>query len=159
MSNGYTGSGFDWDWDEMYPDEYSQQSPYQSFFNQYLGEGVDIYNPESIAKGLMDKYDIEGLTGSMFTPMSKSLMDASDPSSYDAYRQMKTNPQLRQSQSEVAKGAGVLNPNKRRKRAKRQYLMGVGGISEDIYGRTRMASSQIKDWMKNALDKVYRMRF
>ena len=52
MSNGYTGSGFDWDWDEMYPDEYSQQSPYQSFFNQYLGDPRD--NREFEYQGLKD---------------------------------------------------------------------------------------------------------
>ena len=157
------GSDFNNSWDDNYggeyDDTYSGQNRYSSFFNQYLGEGVDIYDPQSIASGLMEKYDTEGLLPSMFPAMSRDLMEASDPRTYDAYKRMQTNPMMSKYRGEISGSAGVLNPNKRRKRALRHYRMGIGGLSRNIQGKTGEASRQIKNWMSNALGKVMRMKY
>ena len=152
-------NGIDDYWDSIFESEYGGSNPYQSFFNRYLGQDVDVYNPQSIADVLMEQYDVEGLTSDMFTPMDRNLMEASDPTTYDAYKRMQTNPLMRKYSKEVAGGAGILNPNKIRQRAMRQYQMGVSDITQNIYGRTRAASSKVKDWMKSAIDKVFRMKY
>ena len=69
-------NGIDDYWDSMFESEYGGSNPYQSFFNRYLGQDVDVYNPQSIADVLMEQYDVEGLTSDMFTPMDRNLMEA-----------------------------------------------------------------------------------
>ena len=145
-------------WDMYYPQQ-GTGSPFQNYFNQYLGEGVDVYDPQSIAASLMAQYDVSDLTPGMFPALSRDLVASAQASTYDAYKSGMAKPHLRQYRSQMAKTAGLLNPNRRRKRAKRMLRSGMGDIKSDIFNRTTVASERIRDWMSNALKKVMRMKY
>ena len=137
------------------------QDPYESsggIFDQLLGQGVDIYDSQSIADRLMDKYDIKGLSAGMFPAMSKNLMASTKASTYDAYKQMQTNPERIQYRKDVSASAGLLNPNKKRQRAMRAFKAGMGDINRSIFEKTSMAREGVRDWLSSALAKVMRMK-
>ena len=128
-------------------------------FASFLGEGVDIYDPQSIADALISKYGVQGLTAGMFPAMSKDLMAASQASTYDAYKGMLGDPVRQEYRKDVQGAAGILNPNKRRQRALRTYKAGMSDINRDIFAKTTMARSGIREWLGNALAKVKRMKY
>ena len=128
-------------------------------FSGLLGAGVDIYDPQSIATALGDKYGVTGLTSGMFPAMSKDLMAASQASTYDAYKSMLGDPVRQKYRKDVQESAGILNPNKRRQRALRAYKTGMSDINRDIFTKTTMARSGIREWLGNALAKVKRMKY
>ena len=128
-------------------------------FSSLLGEGVDIYDPQSIAASLGEKYGIDGLTAGMFPAMSKDLMASTQASTYDAYKNMLADPARREFRKEVSSSAGILNPNKKRQRALRMFESNMGDINENIFSKTSMARSGVREWLSNALGKVKRMRY
>jgi len=146
--------------DEGYaPAEEGEASSQGGMFSGILGPGADIYNSQSIANALMAKYGVEGLTAGMFPAMSKSLMAATQASTYDPFKSLLTNPETRQYAKMIAQSAGMLNPNKRRKRAMRAYKAGLGDIKSGIFDKTSTAREGVKDWLNNALAKVKRMKY
>ena len=130
------------------------------FFESILGEGVNIYDSQSIADSLMAKYGIEeGLTPGMFPAMSRDLMAASLAPTYDAYKRMMINPEQRKYREAVSRGAGLLNRNKQRQRARRALSAGIQGVTGDIFKRTSFAKQGIRDWLQNALRKVRNLKY
>ena len=171
--NSTYDEGFDWEGlfpqvksptNEIMDEEYEPTSEQQAtggggMFSEFLGPGVNIYDPQSIATGLMGKYNIEGLTPGMFPPMSKDLMAASQASTYDAYKRLLTTPETRKYEKMISSSAGLLNPNKKRQRAMRAYKAGLGDIKSNIYDKTSMAREGIRNWLTSALEKVKRMTY
>ena len=146
--------------DEGYePQEEQQATEGGGMFSDILGPGADIYDPQSIADALMKKYAVSGLTAGMFPSMSKDLMAASQASTYDAYKSMLGDPVRQEFRKDVSESAGILNPNKRRQRALRTYKAGMSDISSNIFAKTTMARTGIREWLSNALAKVRRMKY
>ena len=146
-------------WDMNYPQGTGSDTPFSSYFNQFLGEGVDVFDPESIAASLMNEYNVSDLTPGMFPALSKDLLKSAQASTYDSYKSAMSKPYMRQYRSQIASTAGLLNPKRKKRRAQRMLRSGMGNISSDIFNRTTMASSRIRDWMSNALQKVMRMKY
>ena len=146
-------------WDETYAGGIDTQIPFNTYFEQYLGSGVDVFDPESIASSLMEKYDVSDLTPGMFPKMSKDMLSGAQASTYDAYKRMMLSPEKRNYRKAVESTAGLLNPNKRRKRAMDMYRAGMSNINMDIFGRTQSSAEGIRNWMNNALRKVLRMKY
>ena len=152
--------------DETYQPTSEQQATQGTggIFSQFLGAGANIYDPESIASSLAQKYGkegvpLEGLVAGMFPAMSKDLMAASQASTYDSYKRLLSDPKTREYGQMIASSAGMLNPNKRRQRAMRAYKAGMGDISRNIFSKTSAARQGIRNWLSSALSKVQRMKF
>ena len=141
-------------------EEYGSESNINSFLSQFLGS-ADVFDSQSIADALTQMYGFEegDLTAGMFPPLSKDLLSATKPETYDAYRSMMRNPLVSEHRSTVEESSRVLNPNKRRRSALNAYSMGVGNISRDIFSRTSAAGEGVRDWMNKALGKVFRMKY
>ena len=146
--------------DEGYvPEGEGEASSQGGMFSDILGPGADIYNSQSIATALMGFYGVEGLKAGMFPAMSKDLMSATQASTYDPFKRLLTDPETRKYEKMISQSAGMLNPNKRRKRAMRAYKAGLGDIRSSIFDRTSTARAGVKDWLNNALAKVKRMKY
>ena len=146
--------------DETYqPESEDQATQSGGMFSSFLGTGANIYDPESIAASLMEKYNVEGLVAGMFPAMSKDLMAASQASTYDSYKRLLTDPKTQEYEKMISSSAGMLNPNKRRKRAMRAYKAGMGDINRNIFSKTSAARQGIRNWLSSALSKVQRMKF
>tara|TARA_R100000808_G_scaffold24979_2_gene60111 strand:- start:2911 stop:3495 length:585 start_codon:yes stop_codon:yes gene_type:complete len=130
-------------------------------FEDLLGQGVNIYDPASIASSLTERYGLDkgSLTAEMFTAMPKSLMTASQASTYDSYKRLLSHKSTRKFRDIVASSAGMLNPNRKRARAKRAYQAGMGDIRRNIFAKTSMAREGVRDWLQSALAKVKRLKY
>ena len=130
-------------------------------FSDILGPGANVFDPQSIATALTDKYGLDPgqLSAGMFPAMSRNLMEATQASTYDAYKGMLADPKKRDLRKMIASSSGMLNPNKRRQRSLNLYKQGMGDISRNIFSKTTTAREGVRDWLQSALSKVKRLKY
>ena len=146
-------------WEDNYSSNYGGINPFQNWFSQYLGKDFDVYDSQSIMSSLAEKYGVEGLEEHMFPTLEPGLVKSAMPETYDAYKQMISQPNMQEYKQQIQASSGILNPNKQRQQAKNMWMSGMQDVNQYVTKRTNLASGQIRDWMKSALSKVMRMKY